>query len=116
MQTREVLSINELYRIGGWNSLRGFNEESLLTSAYLYGGAEYRYLVGQQAFFDVFGQLAQVRASGSSIHNYFYSVGAGFNFRLPLGIMSFQISNGTAFGNPFKFKDTKIHWGLVTRF
>ncbi|MDY3547893.1 hypothetical protein PG291_04690 [Riemerella anatipestifer] len=116
LQTREPLSINELYRIGGWNSLRGFNEESLLTNAYLYGGAEYRYLVGQQAFFDVFGQLAQVNASISKIQNYFYSVGTGFNFKLPLGIMSFQISNGTAFGNPFKFKDTKIHWGLVTRF
>ncbi|MDY3316802.1 hypothetical protein PG630_05740 [Riemerella anatipestifer] len=116
LQTRELLSVNELYRIGGWNSLRGFNEESLLTNAYLYGGAEYRYLVGQQAFFDVFGQLAQVRASSRSIQNYFYSVGTGFNFRLPLGIMSFQISNGTAFGSPFRFKDIKIHWGLATRF
>ncbi len=30
--------------------------------------------------------------------------------------MSFQLSNGNEFGNPFKFNDIKIHWGILSRF
>ena len=45
-----------------------------------------------------------------------YSVGVGFNFFLPIGLMSFQLANGNQFGNEFRFGDTKIHWGLLSRF
>ena len=41
---------NELFRIGRYNSLRGFNEQSLFTDFYAFGGVEYRYLVNNQAF------------------------------------------------------------------
>lgn len=107
---------NELFRIGGYRSLRGFNEQSIFTDFYGYGGVEYRYLVGQQAFFDVFGQWATVRNTVSKETKQLFSVGLGFNFLLPLGIMTFQISNGQEAGQPFRFQDTKIHWGIVSRF
>ena len=110
------LSVNELYRIGGWNSLRGFNEKSLLANFYAYAGAEYRYLVNQQAFFDVFAQYGTLQNASITIDPKFYSLGFGFNFFLPIGLMSFQISNGTQVGEQFRFKDTKIHWGIVSRF
>jgi len=110
------LSVNELFRIGGWNSIRGFNENSLLSNFYAYGGAEYRYLVNEQAFFDLFAQYGQIQNKKLSINPKFYSVGLGFNFFLPIGLMSFQISNGTQVGETFNFKDTKIHWGIVSRF
>ncbi len=45
------ITTNELFRIGGYNSLRGFNEQSLFTDFYAFGGVEYRYLVSNQAFF-----------------------------------------------------------------
>ncbi len=109
-------SVNELFRIGGYNSLRGFNEQSLFTDFYGFGGAEYRYLVNQQAFFDVFGQFANVRNSTLKNTAKLYSFGLGFNFILPIGLMTFQISNGQELGNPFKFQDTKIHWGIVSKF
>lgn len=107
---------NELFRIGGYNSLRGFNEQSFYTDFYGFGGAEYRYLVSNQAFFDVFGQLANVRNSVLKTTSKLYSFGLGFNFILPIGLMTFQISNGQEFGNPFKFQDTKIHWGIISKF
>lgn len=116
LQSPETLSVNELYRIGGWNSLRGFNEKSLLANFYTYAGAEYRYLVNQQAFFDVFAQYGMLQNNALNLDPKFYSIGFGFNFFLPIGLMSFQISNGTQIGDPFKFKDTKIHWGIVSRF
>ena len=110
------VTTNELFRIGGYNSLRGFNEQSLYTDFYGFGGAEYRYLVSNQAFFDVFGQLANVRNSTLKTTSKLYSFGVGFNFILPIGLMTFQVSNGQEFGNPFKFQDTKIHWGIVSKF
>ncbi len=110
------ITTNELFRIGGYNSLRGFNEQSLFTDFYAFGGVEYRYLVNNQAFFDVFGQLANVRNSILKTTSKLYSFGLGFNLLLPIGLMTFQISNGQEFNNPFKFQDTKIHWGIVSKF
>lgn len=111
-----AFTTNELFRIGGYNSLRGFNEQSFFTDFYGFGGAEYRYLVSNQAFFDVFGQVGNVRNSILKTTSKLYSFGLGFNFILPIGLMTFQISNGQEFGNPFKFQDTKIHWGIISKF
>lgn len=107
---------NELLRFGGWNSLRGFDEKSLLSNFYAYGGGEYRYVIGQQAFFDLFAQVGYLRNSFTNLKSKLYSFGTGFDFRLPIGIMSFQISTGNVFGNPVRFRDLKVHWGLVSKF
>lgn len=107
---------NELLRFGGWNSMRGFNENTLYADFYVFGGAEYRYLVNNQAFFDVFGQYAQLNNKKLALKPKLYSLGFGFNFFLPVGLMSFQISNGNQFGNSIRFSDTKIHWGILSRF
>ncbi|WP_234110380.1 hypothetical protein [Chryseobacterium sp. R2A-55] len=116
INSKNEFASNELLRFGGWNSLRGFNENSLYADFYYYGNAEYRYVIGNQAFFDVFGQYAQLNNKTLSLKPKFYSFGLGFNFFLPIGLMSFQISNGNEFGNPLKFSDTKIHWGIMSRF
>lgn len=116
MDSKIDFSANELYRFGGWNSLRGFNESSLAADFYYYAGMEYRYLIGNQAFFDVFGQYGQLNNKSLNVKPKLYSVGLGFNFFIPLGLMSFQLSNGNEFGNPFKFNDIKIHWGILSRF
>ena len=116
LKTKEELGNNELFRLGGWNSLRGFNENSLLGDFYIYGGPEYRYLINDQAFADVFVQYGQVNSKYLGQSTQLYSVGFGFNIFLPVGLMSFQISNGSQFGIPFNFRDTKVHWGILTRF
>ena len=109
-------STNELLRFGGWNSMRGFNENSLYADFYYFGNAEYRYLIGEQAFFDTFLQYGGLNNNALGVKPKLYSFGLGFNFFLPIGLMSFQISNGSEFGNPIKFGDTKIHWGILSRF
>ncbi|WP_262991366.1 hypothetical protein [Chryseobacterium gilvum] len=116
MSSKNEFSANELYRFGGWNSLRGFNENSLAADFYYFGSLEYRYLIGNQAFFDVFGQYGQLNNKTLNVKPKLYSVGLGFNFFIPIGLMSFQLSNGNEFGNPFKFNDIKIHWGILSRF
>ncbi|WP_255577334.1 hypothetical protein [Elizabethkingia sp. JS20170427COW] len=107
---------NELLRFGGWSNLRGFNENSLIANFYAYGGAEYRYVISDQAFFDFFAQLGLMKNTFTHLKAEMYSFGTGFNYKLPFGIMSFQISSGNIFGNPVKFQDTKIHWGIISKF
>ena len=116
MDSKMEFSTNELFRFGGWNSMRGFNENSLAADYFYYGGLEYRYLIGNQAFFDLFGQYGQLNNKSLNVKPKLYSVGLGFNFFIPIGLMSFQLSNGNEFGNPFKFNDIKIHWGILSRF
>ena len=116
LNSTQSLSTNELLRFGGWNSLRGFNENSLYADFYYYANAEYRYLTGEQAFFDAFLQYGGLNNKALGLSPKFYSFGLGFNFFLPIGLMSFQISNGSEFGNPIKFNETKIHWGILSRF
>lgn len=116
LNSKNNFAINELLRFGGWNSMRGFNENALYADFYYYGTTEYRYLVGNQAFFDVFAQYGELQNKSLGLKPKLYSFGVGFNFILPIGLMSFQISNGNEFGNPVKFGDTKIHWGILSRF
>lgn len=116
MSSKNNFSTNELLRFGGWNSMRGFNENSLFADFYYYGNAEYRYLVSNQAFFDLFLQYGEFKNNILALKPKLYSFGLGFNFFLPIGLMSFQISNGNEFGNEIKFGDTKIHWGILSRF
>ncbi len=116
INSQNELAANELPRLGGWNSFRGFNENALLADFYYFGTAEYRYLVNNQAFFDVFGQYGQLNNRSLNVKPKLYSFGLGFNFFLPIGLMSFQISNGNEFGNAVRFGDTKIHWGILSRF
>ena len=113
---RNAFLQNELLRFGGWNSMRGFNENTLLADFYAFGGAEYRYLITEQSFFDVFAQYGQLNNKVLDVRPQLYSFGIGFNFILPIGLMSFQISNGNTSGNAFRINATKIHWGIVTRF
>ena len=42
---------NELFQIGGYKLLRGFDEESQYLSQYMVATLEYRYLTGQNSFF-----------------------------------------------------------------
>ena len=116
LNSKNEFTANELLRFGGWNSMRGFNENALFADFYYYGNAEYRYLAGNQAFFDFFIQYGQLNSKALNLKPKLYSFGLGFNFFLPIGLMSFQVSNGNEFGNQIKFNDTKIHWGILTRF
>ena len=72
------ITTNELFRIGGYNSLRGFNEQSLLLIFMLWWNRIS--LFGKQSsVFDVFGQLANEKFYIETTSK-LYSFGLGFNF------------------------------------
>lgn len=114
------LFTNELMRIGGLRSLRGFDEESILASLYTIGKIEYRYLLEQNSFLFAFYNQAWYQNDGRGEvidrSDTPYGFGAGINFETKLGIMSVSYALGKQFDNPLYFRNAKVHFGIVSYF
>jgi hypothetical protein len=112
------LFVNELYRIGGLKSLRGFDEESIYASQYLIGKFEYRYLLEQNSFLFTFFNMAWYKnhSRNNYVNDIPFGFGAGIDFETKIGIMSVSYALGKQFGNPVLFKNGKIHFGIVNYF
>jgi outer membrane protein assembly factor BamA len=122
MQGGSVLSPqlfdNELYRIGGFKTLRGFDEQSIYASSFAIGTLEYRFLFEQNSAFIVFTDMAwyENNAFNTYRRDTPYSVGAGVSFETKAGIFQLNYAIGSQFGNPFDFRTGKINFGLVNTF
>ena len=109
---------NELFQIGGYRLLRGFNEESILASVYTVGSLEYRYLVGMNSFLFTFadGGWAKNDVPGYAINSIYLGIGAGMAFETKAGIFNMSYAVGKQDSNPFEFRQAKIHLGYVNFF
>jgi outer membrane protein assembly factor BamA len=109
---------NELTRIGGNSSLRGFDEESIFASTYLIGTLEYRYLLEQNSYLFLFGNGAWYEnvAVNRNIRDWPYGFGAGLSFETKAGIFVISYALGSQFGNPIEFRSAKVHLGISSLF
>jgi len=109
---------NELYRLGGLNSLRGFDEESIKASYYNLLLFEYRYLFERNSFFGVFANVAyyEKRTPNVFVHDVPYGFGAGVSFDTKIGIFSIYYALGSQFGQAITFRQSKIHFGFTNNF
>lgn len=109
---------NELYRIGGLRTIRGFDEESVRASTYGIGTLEYRFLLEQNsnlyAFFD-YGHVEE-KINSLITKTQLMSVGAGISFQTKPGIFSLNYAVGSTDGGPFLLRSAKIHFGFVNYF
>ncbi len=112
------LFANELIRIGGLRTLRGFDEESIFTSFYTIGTIEYRFLFAQNSNIIVFTEGAFYEKNGFNtyVNDTPISVGTGINFETKAGILSINYAIGNQFGNGFDARNGKIHFGLTALF
>lgn len=109
---------NELFRLGGLNSLRGFDEESLTASLYGILLIEYRFLFERNSFLALFwnGAYTEQRIKESYASDLPYGFGAGISFETRVGIFSLYYALGAQQGNPILFRQSKIHFGVATSF
>jgi outer membrane protein assembly factor BamA len=109
---------NELYRIGGLKTLRGFDEESIFASAFSIMTIEARYLLEQNSFAHIFWNGAWYE--NNSFERYRrdlpWGFGAGMSFETKAGIFSLTYALGRQLGNPFQMRNGKIHFGIVSFF
>ncbi len=109
---------NEMFRIGGLNTLRGFDEESIYASTYGILTLEYHYILEQNSFLFVFADGAWYEKNGinSYIHDTPKGFGAGITFDTKAGIFSISYALGQQFNDPVQLKAGKVSFGFVSLF
>ena len=114
----ENLFDNELLRIGGLLTLRGFDEESIFASFYTIETLEYRFILEQNSYLFLFVDGAYYENDGINefISDRPIGFGAGMSFETRAGIFSISYAIGRQFDNPIVFRSAKIHFGFVNFF
>lgn len=111
------LFLNELYRIGGLKSIRGFNEKNFFAKNFGYFNLEQRLFFDQNSYLLVFSDLAFV----DNPYNFPeidlpFSIGTGINLDTDGGLFSFVLAVGKSNTQPFSFSYSRIHFGYLARF
>jgi len=108
---------NELFQIGGYKLLRGFDEESQFVSKYAIGTAEYRYLIGlNSAFFAFFdGGYGKHLQEAKPDHTYL-GAGLGLSFETKAGIINLAWAVGKRNDLEFNLRQSKVHLGFTSYF
>lgn len=109
---------NDMYRIGGLKSLRGFNENNFYALSYGLATLEYRFFTDETSYLLLFFDQAYIRNPLNTTipTDYPYGFGAGITFSTNVGIFSFVYSLGNAKSQNLNFNLSKIHFGMVSRF
>jgi len=109
---------NELFQIGGYKLLRGFDEESIYASRYAVFTAEYRYLIGRNSYLFSFvdAALTQNAADGAKRNNQFIGAGAGLSLETKAGMFNISFAAGKRNDLDFSLRQSKIHLGYVNFF
>ena len=115
IQTKNYLQ-NELFQIGGFKLLRGFDEENIFTNEYVVCTAEYRYLINQNSYFFGFtdGGFSKNKILNKD-YNYF-GAGIGLALETKQGLLNISFAAGKRNDLPFSLRETKIHIGIVNNF
>jgi outer membrane protein assembly factor BamA len=108
---------NELFQIGGYRLLRGFDEESQFVSRYGIGTLEYRYLIGINSAFFAFvdGGWGSNVLEQPAQHTYI-GTGLGLSFETRAGIFNLAWAVGKRNDLEFNLRQSKVHLGFASYF
>ena len=113
-----ILYENELTRIGGYKTIRGFDEESIWVSSFILVNFEFRYLVDEKSNIFLFSDFARTESKTNNFlrEDYFQSFGFGTNISMPNGLLTLIYGLGRKIDNPFLIRTGKIHLGFTSYF
>jgi len=114
----DQIFVNEMYRLGGTKLLRGFDEESIYSSLFGVLSVEYRFLLAENSYFNIFadGAYTQSKTVQGLTDDFPYGFGAGLAFGTKAGIFNISYALGSQQGAPINFRAAKIHFGYVNLF
>ena len=107
---------NELLRFGGYNSIRGYDENSIFTDGYTLLKTSLNYYLNDTIYIYTIFDLANYSNEILDLDEDIYSGGLGFSSRTENGIISISYSKGNSWGNSFNLKNAKINVIFVTFF
>lgn len=117
----ENLYLNDLYRVGGLRSLRGFNDNFFYASYYGISNLELRLLLEQaaqtQSYLYVFYDQAIL---GHQLAGHYQDtplgLGLGLSITTDIGLFNFAYAIGKVRNQAIDFSLSKIHFGYISRF
>ena len=113
-----ILYDNELTRIGGYKTIRGFDDESIWVSSFILGNFEFRYLIDEKSNVFLFSDFAWTESKTNNFlkTDYFQSFGFGTNISMQNGLLTLIYGLGRKIDNPFLIRTGKIHLGFTSYF
>lgn len=109
--------LNEMFQIGGYKLMRGFDEGSMYVSQYAIGTAEYRYRLGLNSFFFVFTDGGWGKHLLEQIKQHTYlGTGLGLSLEMKAGIINLAGALGRRDDTQFNLRQLKIHIGFASYF
>ena len=107
---------NELYRFGGINSIRGFEENSLVANLFGVINTEYRYRLSKTIYIHSVIDAAYFENDITNTKNKLFGFGVGFGLLTKAGLFKLNYSSGKTENIPFKLSNSKIHVSLTATF
>lgn len=117
LKADSTLRLNEHYRIGGLNTLRGFDEESIFARSYSIGTLEIKYRLDRKsavlAFVDqgYYDRIADGRTQDLPL-----GFGAGALIGTENSTFRIYYALGREQNNPVLVRNGKVHFGFINRF
>ncbi len=116
--SKSPIYLNEQYRLGGTKVIRGFDEEAINASLFSIFTLEYRFIIGQNSYINLFADYGYVESKlpTGKIKDTPLGFGAGMTFDTKVGVFGINYAYGRQFGNPIDFRSAKIHFGYINYF
>ncbi len=111
---------NELFQLGGYKLLRGFDEESQYLSHFAIATLEYRllYITGQNSYLYALadGGWGQDNSTTAKLKYTYFGTGLGIAFETKAGIFNLAWAVGKRNDTDFNLRQSKIHFGFINYF
>lgn len=107
---------NELFRFGGINSVRGFQENSITASSYGFINSEYRYQLNPNIYIHSIIDVASFENKITNIKEKLFAYGFGFGILSNAGLLKLNYANGKTNNQNFKFSNSQLHLSFTSNF
>ncbi|MFV8270586.1 hypothetical protein ACNQGP_11725 [Flavobacterium sp. GT2N3] len=108
--------VNELFRFGGFNSIRGFTENSLQAYFLTTILTEYRYILTSDLYIHSILDYAYYQDKSTDIKDTLLGIGLGMGLQTKNGLLKLAVANGSSRKQETKFNNTIIQIAYNVKF
>ncbi len=108
--------INELYRFGGINSIRGFNENSLQANLLTSLLTEYRYVITPSLYLHSIIDYGYFKDKTTETNGSLLGIGFGFGLLTKNGLLNLVYANGSTDSQEITLSNSIVHISFRTNF
>jgi hypothetical protein len=108
--------INELYRFGGINSIRGFNENSLQANVFTSIMTEYQYIISPSIYAHSILDYGYFKDQSTNNSGKLLGIGFGFGLITKNGLFNIVYGNGSSQNQAIKLSNSIVQISLKTNF